>query len=675
MIDVKEHFYKDDPMQGHEDVRTRLKDVSYFFFGNGLISAAVQWAAAGEGTCVGVLVMNPENLGMKREALTLDPETGLENTIIRLMKGEIAAQPEKLEVEWFVELGVPAVRVQWESKGLQVNEIFYCPDNSKALFIRELRLKSLSEKPVRFELKTGILNKTVEKQITLGALEEKPFFLKYTLSPDGDRVDLDWDFEIFIDFETKQYWERTTRITFDSPLLSRYYNGSRFQLPAVISKSGKVDASIWQYNREWVRDHAVMAVGLTLSGHHEAARTLLQRLLRDFVTDEGNTIDSSQKREPAEVELDQNGVLLYALEKYLLWTDDQQLISENWEKIKAVADFPFKSIFFHKASGMLCNSREYWERHSAHGIKPGIELMYQVFVSVGLESAAAMARLLGDFREAIRWKNRAKEIKRNVMLHPDYCLVDDRGFIKRRRSNGKIQEFIKSGRKAKLPHGVPLAGKGKHLLNPDASTALPIALAFVPSDSPIAEATLTNLECLRNQDWSGGGYGRYHVSSEPDSPGAWPLPSLFIARAYLETGNLDKVWQILNWLDTVPGARSGSWFENYGERVSPPFPQVGIPPWNWAEMILLLVHHMLGIRPEYEHIRFRPRLLPGLEKIKGSVRIRDVGLHLNIKRVAGKTEPVFKSDALFIRSAPEEILIPYSREDIILRVEIPGKSA
>jgi len=49
MIDVQEHFYDDDPKKGHPDVRTRLKDVSYFFLGNELIQAAVQIAPSGEG--------------------------------------------------------------------------------------------------------------------------------------------------------------------------------------------------------------------------------------------------------------------------------------------------------------------------------------------------------------------------------------------------------------------------------------------------------------------------------------------------------------------------------------------------------------------------------------------------------------------------------------------------
>ena len=111
MIDVKEHLYDDDPAKGHPDVRTKLKDVSYFFLGNGHIQAAVQIAPSGEGTPVGLLIMNPEHLGKKREALTYDPDSGLENTMIRL----ISAPTDKttgtgdLEAGWLKEFSDPEI--------------------------------------------------------------------------------------------------------------------------------------------------------------------------------------------------------------------------------------------------------------------------------------------------------------------------------------------------------------------------------------------------------------------------------------------------------------------------------------------------------------------------------------------------------------------------------------
>jgi GH15 family glucan-1,4-alpha-glucosidase len=106
-----------------------------------------------------------------------------------------------------------------------------------------------------------------------------------------------------------------------------------------------------------------------------------------------------------------------------------------------------------------------------------------------------------------------------------------------------------------------LAKKRESLtMDPDTSTALPIAIGFVPADSVISRKTMTSLESLWNQAWQGGGYGRYHVSSEPDSPGPWPFPSLFVARAYAEMQEGNKVWDVLNWLNSIPGASAGTWF-------------------------------------------------------------------------------------------------------------------
>ncbi|MGD2123137.1 MAG: hypothetical protein PVJ76_15395, partial [Gemmatimonadota bacterium] len=71
-MEVEEHFYRDDPSEGHPDVRTRLSDTDYFFLGNEHIQAAVQVCRSGEGTPLGFLVMDPTRFGPKRAALTLD---------------------------------------------------------------------------------------------------------------------------------------------------------------------------------------------------------------------------------------------------------------------------------------------------------------------------------------------------------------------------------------------------------------------------------------------------------------------------------------------------------------------------------------------------------------------------------------------------------------------------
>ncbi len=53
-----------------------------------------------------------------------------------------------------------------------------------------------------------------------------------------------------------------------------------------------------------------------MSGQSGPARTIFDRLLSEFVSDEGATMDSSRLRAWEESEFDQNGVLLFALESY-----------------------------------------------------------------------------------------------------------------------------------------------------------------------------------------------------------------------------------------------------------------------------------------------------------------------------------------------------------------------
>ncbi len=673
MIDVQEHFYDDDPTKGHPDVRTKLKDVSYFFLGNGFIQGAVQVSPGGEGTPVGVLVMDPEHLGKKRESLTLEPDSGLERTMIRIKSGTSVHTPQgkAIKARWLFEYQTPAVCVQWRTRSFRITEHFFCPDRIQPVLIREIRIKNFSKNELRICLQTGVLDVTVKQELLLNPQEEKKVFLRYDLDNLTRRVTVDCVSNYGASEESLLYWENVTSASFGMPLLDHYFNASRVQLPAVISNTGKVDGSIWQYNREWVRDQAMMTVGLTLSGHHEIARRMIGRLFEEFVTDEGDTVDSSEKRHPDEVELDQNGVLLYALKNYVLWTGDNEIIFQNWNKIVSTAEFPLKNIFLHQPSGLLANQREYWERHRAHGVERGIELAHQLWVSLGLFSAAELARMVSRPAEAEGWERRADWIRHSMLNHAQYGLVDERGFIKRRKLDGSVQESLEPLPEAGLPEGAPLSSSGVHLLNPDASASLPIAFGFIPPGSPVASKTMSHLETLWNQSWEDGGYGRYHSSSEPDSPGAWPFPSLFIARACTETGEYQKVWRVLEWLDTLPGAMAGSWFEFYGSRLAPPFPQVGITPWTWAEMLILLCHHIIGIQPEREHLRIRPKLLPGIKRIRALFPLRKGRINLEIKKATKGKPSEFRSNGTITQSSNEEVLISYSMRELWVEAFLP----
>ena len=638
MIDVQEHVYDDDPAVGPADVRTELPGVDYYFLGNGLIQAAVQVAPRGQGTPAGLLVMDPDRLRKKRDALTMDPKTGLDATLVRVVvNGETKAPvPGRVKAGWDKRSIVPRVALDWTAGPLRIKERFSCPDRKEPAILREISIRNAGPCRVSGIVITGVRSARLNKRFALKPKSEGILAIRYSLVRNFDEVTVRFIRTPIGKPPAENHWRSLARITTGEKRLDHFLRASIYQLPAAVSRRGVLDGSVWQYNREWCRDQSMIALALAMIGDCDPARTILTRLLADFVTPEGDTVDSSERRDPDEIELDQNGFLLAALRGYVLWTGDLDLVRTAWPRIVALAEFPLGPAFRHPNCGLLANRREFWERHRAHGIRPGIELVHQLYTWHGLEAASRLAGLVGESARAGRWESEAARLRKAMLDDPVFRLADNRGFIKRRGLDGRVQETIDPEPGSGLPSGSPLAKRGPHYLNPDTSAALPIALGAVPPDSPLCRLTLHSLETLWNQTWTGGGYGRYNASSEPDSPGGWPFASLFIARAAVEAGETGIVSRVLDWLTSVPGAGAGSWFEFYGKRQSPPFPQVGIIPWTWAEMIVLAVHHILGVQPEESGLVLRPRRLPGFDRVRADFPFRGRRMTLEY-RVAPRT--------------------------------------
>jgi len=189
MIDAQEHVYDDDPKVGPEDVRTRLADVSYFFLGNGLIQAAVQHAPAGEGTALGLLIMDPDSLRKKREALTMDAEAGLRDTMLEIQSGGETHLPAAagLRVAWADRNGLPAVLATWPMGRGRVEESFFCPDPGAPVLIREVVLKGLARSgPPR--VRTGVPGATLAAVPRLSADGVSRLVLRYTRAASRRRI-------------------------------------------------------------------------------------------------------------------------------------------------------------------------------------------------------------------------------------------------------------------------------------------------------------------------------------------------------------------------------------------------------------------------------------------------------------------------------------------------------
>jgi len=646
-MEVREHFYADDPSRGPVDGWTTLAGVDYFFLGNGLVQAAVQVAAAEGATPVGLLVMDPERFGPKRAALTFDDASGLLRTAVSLVDAStvrVASGPS-VRARWLPGSAEPRVEIGWRSGPYRVRELFFCPDARSARLLRRVTVAKAAPGQARIRLETGIKARTVSAELAIRPGRPASAVFEYRLlRREGDRafVAVRLADDPGESAAAAADWAGTTTFRSSDPLLDRFFAAAKFQLRAAVAASGRLDGSVWQYNLEWVRDQSFIALALAMSGQAGLARTMFARLLDELVDAQGATMDSSRFRPWPESEFDQNGILLFALGSYLDWTGDRDLVEKHWKKIELAADFPLRKEFRHRPSGLLANRREYWERHGAHGLRRGMELAHQLFVAMGLRAAGDLARRLGRPRKDAVWSGAAAALREAMLRSRRFSLVEDGAFVKRRGIDGRVQREIRPAKGSSLPREAPLFEPGRHLLDPDTAAVLPAAWEFVDPRGRLARATLDSMETLWNQRWRGGGYGRYNVTSEPDSPGPWPFASLFVARAAIEAGDGAKARRVIDWLGRVPGSRAGAWFEFYGPRPVPPYPQVGIIPWTWAELILLCVHHIVGARPAERALRLRPRLLPGLTRFEAEVPIRGARFEFSVRRARRGEEPGFR---------------------------------
>ncbi|MBA3974742.1 MAG: hypothetical protein C0504_11070 [Candidatus Solibacter sp.] len=675
------------------DSVTNAPGLEYYLIGNGQIMAGIQSTATpAGGTQAGIVLMSSERLNRKHGSLLWHPRSGLDNTRIAVWVDAkpYLPQPGEAHLSWRYPDGIPTVRVEWVAGACRVVEDLYCPIGEPALVRRitvvnrggqavQVRaVASLRPNPVlmdefeidprgprlsaggyhHIELAASPGSRIIDRQI------EIPFgILPAGASAQGETivsVDRQGSKPVFALREplraaSARYWSRLAGIQTGAADFDRLFRMASHGYRATVAASGKMDGGPWGYNLEWVRDACMAAAGSTMAGLHDAGAAALDRILTRLINEDGAALDSGSHRGSDIIELDQNGYALHAVWTHWAWTGDDGLIRKHWPKIRATADFPLNPIFRDARTGLVHNSREFWERHPFHGIRDGYESAYQVWNIAGWRKAAELARLMGEPECARRWTDAAALMERSFLGDPRFSFIENGRLIKRRLVSGEVQATLDPPNREALPPGMPLRVERVSYCDPDSSAVFPMLLGMVDPKGDVARRTLESMETLWNQRWQHGGYGRYHVTGEADSPGPWPFASLFIARAYLEAGDSEKVWRIIRWLNSVPGGNSGAWFEFYGPRPIPPLPPVAVMPWTWAEIVTLAVHHVLGVRPDGEGVTIRPRLLDGMDGAAARLTVNGHALRLNIRRGGGagsarvgRREVAFDGDALRI---------------------------
>jgi len=594
----------------------------------------------------------------KERAYNFGDGQGFARSGLEVLLGEFAftALGHQTQTRWVTCEGIPAAEAVWWAGGLRVTERILGL-GSEGLFLRRVELASVNlggPEPVRLRLwlppgacavRDGwLLQEGKGCRLALGAAGERPMkavpelgcldigplivapgesltvdTLLLAQIPPGQALpalDLGDTFQ-----KASAAWAGASTIATEDTTVRDIFDKARFGLPAMVADNGVMDAGIFEYGAQWVRDTSNTLLGLIHAGHFELARRGLSHVLEHMVNAEGNAMIAGAFDDPDREQFDQMGELIHALKAYRDWTGDDSLLREHRAELLALIERPLRPEY-RDATGMLHNRREFWERT----LDDAYELAYQTYVVLGLHDAVALAEPLGAQDRTDRWRAEAKRIHEAMLNHPTRSLVEGGRLIKRRSVSGDRVRTIRFPASAA---DVPLKTERVNLAEPDATMALPIAFGVVDPGSALARDTLDELEKLWNARWFGGGYERYHSSGQCDQPGPWTFASCFILRAQHEAGQFDRSRRTLEWLNTVQGGRTGSWFEEI-PLVRSQASTAGIIPWTSGEISLFIVRHLLGVRFEEQTLVLKPAIYPNSPPLRADLRFHQGRLRLDI---------------------------------------------
>ena len=641
----------------------------YFMVRSGRLQWLIQADRADLGPAVTGYLFDATCIGQnsKRQAYNFNATSGVRSSALEVVsqksKFAFTAFGEQTHMRWANPDGIPAVEATWWADGVRVTERFsgLAENNTirRTIILNGTNLHGDEQYTLRLRLPAGsaaatnrglavtyrdcpqALVVTGKQPLKLNAANGVIEIGPITLSPDKSvtvetflLAQIPANTQTAADFQkqiarvadgsaqlleaTRVRWANASRIETDDTLVREVFDISRSVISAIVSDTGTVRVGPFQYAAEWVRDDSQFSLGLTSAGHFELAHAVLEHCIRDMLTAEGTTMIGGGFDDPDREQFDQTGELMLAVRWYTEFSGDNSLAETYRAKLIALVERPLNPAF-RDATGLVHNRREFWEQT----MNDAYELSYNTYVIVGLREAAALAPQLGAQDRKQRWLAEADAMQRAMLK----MLVQDGTLIKRRNITGEMARHLVN------PGGapdVPSMNVIHHQIYPDATMALPLALGLVEPNSALATKTLDEIEKLRNQRWSGGGYGRYDATSEINMPGPWGIAGALVLRGQHAGGMLHRSRSTLEWFRTVQGGNGGLYYEEMPLLAGSQQNWLGLVTWPTGELPYFVVRHYLGVRFQDGRVAIRLTVYPNSPPIKADLRFHQGRLKLKI---------------------------------------------
>ncbi|MHC1635476.1 MAG: glycoside hydrolase family 15 protein [Candidatus Methanospirareceae archaeon] len=287
-----------------------------------------------------------------------------------------------------------------------------------------------------------------------------------------------------------------------------------------------------RYPYIYTRDHSIITLGAIEAGLLKEARLALKFILeaqkpsgefsQRYDTD---GIDTSYK----DLQIDGNGLVLFALGKYYEVTKDDGLCEEYWDEVVRAVEY----ILRHKNSEIdLVHTLNSIHEYPAY--EHGYEIYANAACCAGIFEAVKIGRALGRDIEVEIWEKEAKKIKDAILT---------------RLWSPRLRSFIKNIR-SKYKDSKPLGYDpfSSVITDVDVVEYAPAYFGLIEDDDLKVISTVRR---IHRELWDKelGGLNRYpeYWDRNNGGYGPWPHFTCQIARHFIQIGDEDMAEEYLGW--------------------------------------------------------------------------------------------------------------------------------